>query len=369
MARVEFRNIVKRFADGSTALKDFSLAVEDGELVVLVGPSGCGKSTTLRLLAGLEEATTGEILIDGRRVNETPPQGRNIAMVFQNYALYPHMTVRKNLEFPLRMAHEPAQVRKRKVAEIASILALSSLLDRKPKQLSGGQRQRVAMGRALVRNPSVFLLDEPLSNLDAKLRARIRSEIAALQRKLGKTTLYVTHDQVEAMTLGDRVAVLNDGELQQVGTPRQLYEQPANSFVGRFIGSPGMNILPARVVERTGEIMTVELGNRLLAIPETAVRIIGKPLLQAGQSLQLGIRPEAFRTVPSGGTILLEVVIDTVEFLGHESLVHFFLADGEEKEPTGLRLIARLPGRFEEPPGTAMAFHFDPRAVHLFASS
>ena len=365
MAQVEFRNIAKRFADGTVALQDFSLTITDGELVVLVGPSGCGKSTTLRLLAGLEEASSGEMLLDGKRVNDTAPQARNIAMVFQNYALYPHMTVRGNLAFPLKMAGMPDRDRKRKIVEIAAMLDLSSLLDKKPRQLSGGQRQRVAMGRALVRDPSVFLLDEPLSNLDAKLRAQIRSEIATLQKNLGKTTLYVTHDQVEAMTLGDRVAVLNQGRLQQVGTPRELYDRPANNFVARFIGNPGMNILPVRLLEITENTLTVESGSQRLDLPVRAIRMDDKILLQPGHGLQLGIRPESFRTAPLEGGISLTAVVEAVEFLGHESLVHFRIGEtgNDEKAP---RLIARLSGPFREPPGSRLRFHFDPQAVHFF---
>ncbi|MDH5481177.1 MAG: ABC transporter ATP-binding protein, partial [Nitrosomonas sp.] len=231
MAKVEFNNVTKRFDTETVALRQFTLTIGDGEFMVLVGPSGCGKSTALRLLAGLEDITEGEILIDDQVVNQISPQQRNIAMVFQNYALYPHMSVHANLAFPLKMRHTPASAIAKKVEQIAKLLDLSRLLARKPKQLSGGQRQRVAMGRALVRNPSVFLLDEPLSNLDAKLRAQIRADIALLQKSLNKTTLYVTHDQVEAMTLGDSVAVMNHGELQQVGTPEMLYKEPQNIFV------------------------------------------------------------------------------------------------------------------------------------------
>jgi ABC-type sugar transport system ATPase subunit len=305
LSHVVFREVEKEYADGTVAVRSLDLAVHEGELLVLVGPSGCGKSTILRLLAGLETVTRGEILLGGAPIMEKRPQERNVAMVFQNYALYPHMTVYRNLEFPLRMARIPRAERDRRVREAAELLDLTERLTKRPAQLSGGQRQRVAMGRAIVREPAVFLMDEPLSNLDAALRVQIRAEIAALQRRIGTTMIYVTHDQVEAMSLGDRIAVMNEGRLQQVGTPDELYRRPANVFVAGFIGSPGMNILPAR---------------RFAAgAPEGATWV--------------GIRPEDFS---DDGPLRLDTVIETAEFLGHEWLV-------QARSPEGDRIVARLP--------------------------
>src|SRR6059036_3252532 len=248
MATVTFDHLTKAYADGTVAVDDLDLLIKDGEFLVLVGPSGCGKTTALRCLAGLEEITAGQIKIDARVVNRVPPKDRNIAMVFQSYALYPHMTVFDNLAFGLKLMKTPKEEIRRRVQEAAKILNLENLLDRKPRALSGGQRQRVALGRAIVREPAAFLMDEPLSNLDAALRVQTRAEILRLQRRLGTTTIYVTHDQIEAMTMGDRIAVMNKGELQQLGRPEELYEHPANTFVARFLGSPSMNMLPSSVL-------------------------------------------------------------------------------------------------------------------------
>ncbi len=324
MATVELRNVTKRFSGEVTAVQDLSLTIEDGEFVVFVGPSGCGKSTALRMLAGLEEITAGEILIDGQRVNELVPEQRNLAMVFQNYALYPHKTVRKNLEFPLRMMRFNKQERTRRVADAARLLGLSSLLERRPKELSGGQRQRVAMGRAIVRDPLVFLMDEPLSNLDAKLRVEIRAEIAALQKRVGITTIYVTHDQVEAMTLGDRVAVLRDGRLQQIAAARDLYEQPLNVFVASFIGSPRMNIFRA-ILRHNGDQdgYAVEFGNLRLPVNPERLRNPDRLRDHAGRPVLGGLRPEAFRAgreVPE--TQRFTTAVRTIEALGHEEIVY-----------------------------------------------
>ena len=341
MTTVNFKNVSKRYPDGTLALQDFDLKISDGEFVVLVGPSGCGKSTALRLLAGLEEITQGEILIDGKVVNNQTPQQRNIAMVFQNYALYPHMTVRENLDFPLRMVKKDKGERSRKIAEIAEMLNLTDQLDRKPPQLSGGQRQRVAMGRALVRNPTVFLLDEPLSNLDAKQRARIRAEIFQLQKNLGKTTMYVTHDQVEAMTLGDRVAVLEEGKLHQVGTPYELYTNPRSTFVARFIGSPGMNIFPAMVGKDEAGQMQIQFDNHNVLLPQEEYKEV---FFQQGKStIQVGFRPESVQTERGSDSIEFCINVVATEFLGHETLVYFHL---HEKE-TSQTLIARLTGRLQ----------------------
>ena len=360
MAKVRFNKLSKQFSEDSFALHDFDLRIEDGEFMVLVGPSGCGKSTALRLLAGLETVTAGEILLDDRCINQDTPQQRNIAMVFQNYALYPHMTVRANLEFPLRMRHMPTQEIANKVSYIAGILDLSELLERKPKQLSGGQRQRVAMGRALVRDPSVFLLDEPLSNLDARLRAQIRADIAQLQRRLNKTTLYVTHDQVEAMTLGDRVAVMNAGELQQVGTPETLYRAPQNIFVAKFIGSPGMNIIPARLI-KTEQGLAASIGSQTF------------PLVQPGENLHsyldqpisLGIRPEAVSLKASVRHVGIKIKPCSTEYLGHESLVYFQIPETATDE-TGPVFIARLAEPMAHVEMSDKVLFVDPAVVYIF---
>jgi multiple sugar transport system ATP-binding protein len=356
MAAVEFITVSKRFDNGTEALKDFNLKINDGEFVVLVGPSGCGKSTALRLLAGLEEVTDGKILLDGQVVNQIGPQQRNIAMVFQNYALYPHMDVRGNLEFPLKMRQTAKESIDETVGKIAEILNLQTLLNRKPGQLSGGQKQRVAMGRALVRNPSVFLLDEPLSNLDAKLRAQIRADIGELQKRLQKTTLYVTHDQVEAMTLGDRVAVMNNGELHQIGRPEELYNTPQSIFVARFIGSPGMNIIPASLVHKNDNQLTCRA--RGLDIP---LSTFPQRLLQDEISFYIGLRPETIRTAKKKNDLSVKVAIVTTEFLGHETLVHFHLPEREQQEP----FIARLPGQFN-PPAQSTDFYYSKDDLFLF---
>ncbi len=363
MAKVVFSNVTKRFDAETVALQQFTLTIEDGEFMVLVGPSGCGKSTALRLLAGLEDLTEGEIRIDDQIVNQVSPQQRNIAMVFQNYALYPHMTVRDNLAFPLTMKRMPTSIIAEKVEQIAKLLDLSQLLARKPKQLSGGQRQRVAMGRALVRNPSVFLLDEPLSNLDAKLRAKIRADIALLQKRLNKTTLYVTHDQVEAMTLGDSVAVMNHGELQQVGTPEMLYKEPQNIFVARFIGNPGMNIISSTVTRNNESNIVVRIEQQKITLP----KISQEGLQKLNQSAFIGIRPEAFNVAQAGHHVALNVKIQSVEYLGHESLVYFQLADAV-KHDTNNYLIARFTGQFDTSHAKE-AFFVDPTEIYLFDKS
>ena len=340
MATVDFQKVSKQYPDGTLALKDFDLKINDGEFVVLVGPSGCGKSTALRLLAGLEEVTEGKVLVNGKVVNTLSPQQRNVAMVFQNYALYPHMTVRQNLEFPLKMAEMVSEERTRKIQEIATMLNLKDQLDRKPAQLSGGQRQRVAMGRALVRNPTVFLLDEPLSNLDAKQRAQIRAEISMLQKQLGKTTLYVTHDQVEAMTLGDRVAVLEEGKLHQIDTPFELYANPSSTFVAQFIGSPGMNILPAQITSDGAGHTLVRFGNCEVFLTGEKYQKISS---STPQEIQLGFRPEAVRVNPLAECFELYADVITTEFLGHETLVYFHLEGIGDSQ----QFLARTPGRLK----------------------
>ena len=326
MSTVTMSRINKVYENGFHAIHDLDLDIADQEFLVLVGPSGCGKSTALRMMAGLESISGGELRIGDRVVNDVEPKDRDIAMVFQNYALYPHMTVYQNIGFALKLAKVPKQEIDSRVRKAANILELTSLLDRKPGLLSGGQRQRVAMGRAIVRQPAAFLMDEPLSNLDAKLRVQMRAEIAALQRELAVTTVYVTHDQVEAMTMGDRVAVLKDGHLQQVDTPQNLYDRPVNVFVGAFIGSPSMNLYEARI-DLTDGGATVLLGDTSLAIPPAV--LAARPALRGydGRSVIVGMRPEDFEDaamVPDDTTGReLTSMVTLVESLGSEIMVHF----------------------------------------------
>jgi multiple sugar transport system ATP-binding protein len=342
-----------RIYPGSTkpAVDQLDLEVADGEFLVLVGPSGCGKSTSLRMLAGLEDIDQGSIHIGGRDVTRVPPKDRDIAMVFQNYALYPHMTVAENMGFALKIAGRPKSEIQQRVQEAAKILDLEDYLERRPKALSGGQRQRVAMGRAIVRQPQVFCMDEPLSNLDAKLRVSTRTQIASLQRRLGTTTVYVTHDQVEAMTMGDRVAVLKDGLLQQVATPRAMYDKPANVFVAGFIGSPAMNLLQ---VELDGD--TLHFGGAETHIPRSAVEEVGST-----RSVTVGVRPEDMEPVEAGRGLATEV--DVVEELGADAYVYGTTEIGGERRP----IIARVDGR--TPPDKGSVLHFAPREghLHLFA--
>jgi ABC-type sugar transport system ATPase subunit len=348
MARVELEHVEKVYPGGTRAIRDFSLDVADGELLVMVGPSGCGKSTILRLVAGLEEPTGGTVKIGGRSMNAVRPQDRNAAMVFQDYALYPHLTVEGNLEFPLKMRRLPRAERRTSVARVADLLEIGALLDRLPRQLSGGQRQRVAMGRALVREPAVFLLDEPLSNLDARLRVQVRAEIKALQRRTKTTMLYVTHDQVEAMTLGDRVAILDQGVLQQVAPPAPLYARPANVFVAGFIGNPPMNVFPATL----GADAVLRVGNQ-------TVRLDAARAALAGRVATAGVRPEAVGLGDDG----LDATVTHVEYLGHESLVYAALAGNE-----AIRLVARRPGMEPLATGARVRLAFAARQVHLFAA-
>ncbi len=291
MSEMNLEHIKKVYPNGFEAVKDFNLDVKDGEFIIFVGPSGCGKSTTLRMVAGLEDISSGDLIIDGKRVNDLDPKDRDIAMVFQSYALYPHLTVRENMEFPLKIAKMPQEEIDARVAEAARTLGLESLLDRKPKALSGGQRQRVAMGRAIVRHPKVLLMDEPLSNLDAKLRGQMRVEISKLHEKLGSTIIYVTHDQTEAMTLGDRIVVMSDGEVQQIDTPSNLYNYPVNKFVAGFIGSPQMNFMDA-VIKEDGEKIYLTVGNDDILISESKAKRLREKGYKNGQSVTLGVRPE-----------------------------------------------------------------------------
>ena len=325
VAKIELRGVDKIYPDGSQAITGLDLSIDDGEFLILVGPSGCGKSTALRMVAGLEEISGGDIVIGDRVVNDLTPKERDIAMVFQSYALYPHMTVADNMGFALKLAKVDKSEIESRVKEAADILGLTEYLQRKPKALSGGQRQRVAMGRAIVRSPQAFLMDEPLSNLDAKLRVQMRAEIAGIQNRLGVTTLYVTHDQVEAMTMGDRVAVLKLGELQQVASPQELYDHPANLFVAGFIGSPSMNIAEA-TLERTEDGVVAVVGDVRIGVPQAALdRYPGALERVGGAGVAVGMRPEHFlrpdESVPADQRFKVEVRL--VEALGSEVLVHF----------------------------------------------
>jgi multiple sugar transport system ATP-binding protein len=327
MASVTFERVSKVFDNEVRAVADLSLEVRDGEFMVLVGPSGCGKTTALRMVAGLEEISDGEIRIGETVVNDVDSRWRDVAMVFQNYALYPHMTVFENIAFGLRVRRIPKREIRRRVEEIGRVLGLEDLLERKPRQLSGGQRQRVAMGRAIVREPSVFLMDEPLSNLDARLRVQMRAEVARIQHELDATTIYVTHDQVEAMTMGDRIAVMRNGILQQTGEPQHVYDRPVNLFVGSFIGSPPMNLLEARLERRDDETV-VYVGEQEIAVPS---EVTGeRPGLAAyvGRTIGLGIRPEHVRDPSLGrdGAARLRGLVRAVEALGSEALVHVGVA-------------------------------------------
>lgn len=319
MAEIELKHVYKRFPDGHTGVEDANLKIDDGEFIILVGPSGCGKSTMLNMIAGLEDISEGDLLIGGERMNDVAPKDRDIAMVFQSYALYPHMNVRENIAFPLKLAKLPKKEIAKKVNEAAEILDLTEFLDRKPAHLSGGQRQRVAMGRAIVRRPKVFLMDEPLSNLDAKLRVQMRTEIAQLQERLSTTTVYVTHDQTEAMTLGDRVVVLKKGVIQQIGAPQELYHRPVNVFVAGFIGSPAMNFLPATVLD-DGHSVDTALGH--LPLPEK---------FAPGRKVIVGLRPEAFEdaalTDDNCDAPTVEVEVSVLEAMGSEQFIHFPLPE------------------------------------------
>jgi multiple sugar transport system ATP-binding protein len=327
MASVTFDHVTKAYSDDTVAVNDLELLIKDGEFLVLVGPSGCGKTTALRCLAGLEEITAGQIKIDDRVVNRIPSKDRNIAMVFQSYALYPHMTVFNNLAFGLKLLKTPKQEIKRRVDEAAKILNLERFLDRKPKALSGGQRQRVALGRAIVREPAAFLMDEPLSNLDAKLRVQTRAEILRIQQRLGTTTVYVTHDQVEAMTMGDRIAVMREGVLQQVGTPPELYTRPVNKFVAAFIGSPAMNFAMVRADD--GKL---KMGNHLLHLTGSRAKVASD---RKGRQLEIGFRPEDLEIAGGNGdgAVRFPATIEVVEYLGNQELLH---ADAEGNEVLAL---------------------------------
>ena len=349
MAEVKFDRVRKVYPNGFQAIHGVDLEIADGEFVALVGPSGCGKSTLLRMVAGLETVTEGEVHIGQRRVNDLEPSQRDIAMVFQNYALYPHMTCYNNMAYGLRNQGKPRAEIERRVREAARILELDGLLERKPRQLSGGQRQRVAMGRAIVREPAVFLFDEPLSNLDAKLRVQMRVEIKRLQRNLGTTSIYVTHDQVEAMTMADRLVVMNAGVAEQVGTPMDVYHRPATQFVAGFIGSPAMNFLPA-TLSLDANALELDDGDRIRLVGDVA-----SPA--AGPRLNLGIRPEHLVVDPDGP---LHMTVELAEPLGAETLVHGRIRGTDEA------LTVRVSEHAEVASGEQLALRVDPARVHLF---
>jgi multiple sugar transport system ATP-binding protein len=379
MSEITLDKITKRYPDGTEAVKDLDLDIADGEFLILVGPSGCGKSTALRMIAGLEDISDGELTIGGNVVNEKAPKDRDIAMVFQNYALYPHMTVRENMAFPLKMAKVDDSQIKEQVEHAAKILDLTEHLDRKPSNLSGGQRQRVAMGRAIVREPKAFLMDEPLSNLDAKLRVQMRTEVARIQNRLGTTTVYVTHDQTEAMTLGDRVAVMRKGLLQQVGSPQDLYDEPRNLFVAGFIGSPSMNFMP---VEISGGIAKLPFAEVQLS---EATRRMAEAA--AGRNLLAGIRPEHFEDAALVGDApgpRFRVRIDILESMGSELYAYFNVEGAEAQseqldelaadvgaelgggEGGELQIVARLDPASEATEGAELEMWLDPDRLHLF---
>ncbi|HYE35899.1 sn-glycerol-3-phosphate ABC transporter ATP-binding protein UgpC [Methylocaldum sp.] len=370
MAEIVLDHVSKRFAGGAWAVRKANFTIRDGEFFIFVGPSGCGKSTLLHMIVGLEDITEGEIRIDGKRINELDPRDRNMAMVFQSYALYPHMTVRENIAFPLKLAKLARDEIKRRVDEAAAILELDPLLDRRPSDLSGGQRQRVAMGRAIVRRPQVFLLDEPLSNLDARLRVQMRTEIAALQERLGITTIYVTHDQTEAMVLGDRVAILRKGEVQQIGTPKELYEVPHNEFVAGFIGSPSMNFLHAEISDAR---LLLPIGPCPLPPSFPLDRL-------SNRSVVAGIRPEHFFLPGSSHRVgpAFRAEIALVEWLGADLYLHvrptlspLALRDESsiiepETQRAGITLIARVPPDLRLQRGDRIELAYDASKVQLF---
>jgi multiple sugar transport system ATP-binding protein len=375
VAPVSMENLNKVYENGFHAVKDLNLDIADGEFMVLVGPSGCGKTTALRMVAGLEDITSGILRIGGKEANDESPKERDIAMVFQNYALYPHMTVAENIGFALKLRHLPKDQLKAKVNDAADILGLTDWLDRKPGQLSGGQRQRVAMGRAIVRDPSVFLMDEPLSNLDAKLRVQMRAEVARIQRRMGVSTIYVTHDQVEAMTMGDRVSVMRDGHLQQVDTPQNLYDNPDNIFVAGFMGSPAQNLYDAVVGEG---VRSVKLGSQSIMLPDAVA--LKRPALRSyvGKDVVIGMRPEHLRAAsPETTGPKLVGDVDLVEALGSELVVHFtidahrVIAEGavDKDEAAAVKSgegVARVEAKSPVKPGDKMTFSVDVEDMQFF---
>ena len=378
MSTVTLKNLTKDYPNGFRAITDLSLHLDDGEFLVLVGPSGCGKSTALRMIAGLEDITSGDLYVGDRRLNDVAPKDRDMAMVFQNYALYPQMTVAENIAFPLKLRRVPKAEREAQVRQAAEILELTEQLDKKPAHLSGGQRQRVAMGRAIVRHPALFLMDEPLSNLDAKLRVQMRADIAGIQRELGVTTFYVTHDQVEAMTMGDRVAVIKDGVLQQVDTPESIYGRPDNVFVAAFIGSPSMNLFEASLTGNDGAY-SLMLGDQRLAVPAEVVA--AQPALASyqGRPVVVGIRPEHLEDASVApdhpDDQRLDATVDVREALGAETLVHFNLnaQSVDSGDPDALddlrdtgRCTARLSASSRAQVGDQIRVNVEAQNLHFF---
>ncbi|MCB2307818.1 sn-glycerol-3-phosphate ABC transporter ATP-binding protein UgpC [Clostridium estertheticum] len=360
MSSLSLRHIYKIYDGNVTAVKDFNLEIEDKEFIVFVGPSGCGKSTTLRMIAGLEEISKGEIYIGDKVVNDVAPKDRDIAMVFQNYALYPHMTVYDNMAFGLKLRKIPKDEIKQKVTDVAKTLDIEHLLDRKPKALSGGQRQRVALGRAIVRNPKVFLMDEPLSNLDAKLRVQMRTEISKLHHKLQTTFVYVTHDQTEAMTMGTRIVVMKDGLVQQVDTPHNIYEHPVNIFVAGFIGSPQMNFMDAKILEQNGKII-ITFNNETIVLPEDKAKII-REKSYIGKTVIMGIRPE---DIDDGITFLeehkdaiVEAKVEVVELMGAETNIYMSKGDAN--------IVVRVNGSSMAKVGDKIKIALDENKIHIF---
>ena len=360
MASVRLEKVNKVYDNNFTAVQEATISIDDGEFVVLVGPSGCGKSTTLRMIAGLESITNGSLFIGDKLVNDVAPKDRDIAMVFQNYALYPHMSVRENMAFGLKLRkYKKAEIKER-VEHAAGILGINAILDRKPKQLSGGQRQRVAVGRAIVRKPKVFLFDEPLSNLDAKLRVQMRAEISKLHHRLESTMVYVTHDQVEAMTMGDRIVVMKDGYIQQIDTPLNLYNKPKNVFVGGFIGSPAMNFIHGRLEHQDGLQFTENNSKSSLSIPKKYHEQIGTFL---NRDIILGIRPEAIINPREGSEaarigLELSAVLDVVEPMGNEIIIYV--------NTISHRLVARIEPQILPEPGTSITLNLEPESLHFF---
>jgi multiple sugar transport system ATP-binding protein len=367
MADIDFDEVTKNFGGGAPAVDRLSLHVNEGEFMVLVGPSGCGKTTALRMLAGLEEITSGTLKIGGTIVNNTLPKDRDVAMVFQNYALYPHMSVEKNIGFALKIRGDSKSEIKRKVTEAADILHLGDYLQRRPKALSGGQRQRVAMGRAIVRNPQAFLMDEPLSNLDAKLRVEMRLEIARIQRLLGVATVYVTHDQVEAMTMGDRVAVMRDGQLQQVDTPQDLYDHPVNEFVAGFMGSPPMNLLHCHL-RRGHDRVEAVFGEQVIELPSSYVNSHDLPA--SGVDVVLGVRPEDVIVADASSANTIKTRVERCEALGSEILVHLSHLDVSEGLARDVSrasmLVAKMGPRTKVTVGDVLSVQISPEHAHFF---
>ena len=364
MSTVSLKNIYKIYDNSVTAVSDFNLEIADKEFIVLVGPSGCGKSTTLRMVAGLEEISKGELYIDGKLVNDVEPKDRDIAMVFQSYALYPHMTVRENMEFPLKLKKVPKEEIQQRVDQAAEILGITQYLDRKPKALSGGQRQRVAIGRAIVREPKVLLMDEPLSNLDAKLRNQMRAEIIKLRQRINTTFVYVTHDQTEAMTLGDRIVIMKDGFVQQIGTPQEVFEKPINIFVAGFIGTPQMNFFNARLEKKGGDYSVEYAGASFPLDGEMSAKLAGKG--QQSADVILGVRPEHIAVQKARSASAIEASIEVSELMGSELYLHATVEGGQEvviRTPT-----VELPAEYRGgvPYGTKLRFTFSPSLIHLF---